>query len=350
MLGYGVVGLAHGATHLGEIAKLEGAETVALCDLDTGRLARVADEHDIPLPARYTEYEAMLKHPGLDVVVIATPTRAHHALAEAAFEAGKHVFLEKPLTLTVAEGEALARRAEVAAEKGVMSQVGYCVRSSALVGTCRDLLANGTVGEPVLLWYNMILDYRPEAGSWHTCRAEKGSKLFDCCCHYFDMMMLLAESRFDRVCAFGGPARRSGPNAADVPQVAHAILDLANGVKVTMNVSEVSPSPRTSFFGIACTRGTLEIDPYYPDGAGSIEVYAENGLYRNTIRFNPKKTSPGHLGFFEQHEVFLAAIREGTPVACTFREALELEYLNEALDRSLAEGRVVTREEVASPA
>ena len=82
------------------------AELAAVCDIDEAKieetLTKLNEDREIPAnPTRYTDYKELLKHPGLNTVIIVTPDQLHREMAEAALAAGMHVLCEKPLALTI---------------------------------------------------------------------------------------------------------------------------------------------------------------------------------------------------------------------------------------------------------
>lgn len=342
-LTYGFVGLNHGRSHLNVVSKLPGAEVGAICDLSSDLLNKYREEYDLAPDACYSSIDAMLENPSLDVLVVATPVHTHKTIALKAVEAGKHLLLEKPLAHTLEDGLAIV---DAATNADTVTQIGYCVRSSALVDKLLAIRDHGQIGNIVLIWFNMIMPNSQDPESWRADRKKSGGKLFDCCCHYFDMMFRLTGSRFSRVCAFGGPAGCAGVNANDLPKVANVIVDMENGVKITLNLSEETPCLGYSHFGIAGTRGKADIDPFFPDGAGSIDLTSDGCLYQEKITISGKMTSTGHLGFAEQHRNFYASICDGKPVICMPADAMEIVYLNTAIDQSLATGKVISRQEL----
>ncbi len=111
------------------------ADIVALCDLDSKRLAagaawvaRFYREHGLPAPdlATYSDYRELLARKDIDAVVISTPDHQHAELALCAVLAGKDVYLQKPFTLTHAEGVVLR---DAALKSGRIFQVGSQQRS-----------------------------------------------------------------------------------------------------------------------------------------------------------------------------------------------------------------------------
>ncbi|MCM8768838.1 MAG: hypothetical protein NC911_04035, partial [Candidatus Omnitrophica bacterium] len=68
--------------------------------------------------------------------------------------------------------------------------------------------------------------------------------------------------------------------------------------------------------------------------------------YREQIRVSGSLASRGHLGFAEQHEAFMEAIIQGKKVPCSFEDAFEVLLMTQAVDRSLATGHTVYRQEM----
>jgi predicted dehydrogenase len=95
----------------------------------------------------YRSYEELLQHPGLQAVIIASPNAAHAGQAIAAAQAGKHVYLEKPMAITL---EDCRRVAEAVQRAGVKLAMGYHRRLNPLAQYARRLIAEGKLGELVL--------------------------------------------------------------------------------------------------------------------------------------------------------------------------------------------------------
>jgi predicted dehydrogenase len=123
------------AAHLEAINKAGNCELHALCDSAADLLAAMAAVHR---PARtFTDYEAMLADPALDAVVIAVADQFHVAAAQEALAAGKHMLVEKPLGVSVAEAQPL--RAQVR-QSGLVLQVGNMRRFDAGIAFARDFV------------------------------------------------------------------------------------------------------------------------------------------------------------------------------------------------------------------
>ncbi|MCC7499170.1 MAG: Gfo/Idh/MocA family oxidoreductase [Bryobacterales bacterium] len=139
-------------------------KVTAVCDAYTGRLARAKDRVQTMggnVPATYDDYRRLLADKSIDVVVIATPEHLHHEMAIAAIQAGKNIYLEKPLAHTIEEGEDLLRAAR--ASKSVI-QVGTQNRSNSLYIKAKEMVNQGMIGDVHYVrafWYRNSLDTSP---------------------------------------------------------------------------------------------------------------------------------------------------------------------------------------------
>lgn len=116
---------------------------VAACDVDAVCLAEAIGKSRLPDVAAYRDFRDLLARDDIDAVTIATPDHWHALIAVAAMRAGKDVYCEKPLTLTIDEGKVLR---DVAAATGRILQVGSHQRSDARFRLACELARNGRIG------------------------------------------------------------------------------------------------------------------------------------------------------------------------------------------------------------
>jgi predicted dehydrogenase len=112
LLRAGIIGLGVGRAHAPGYARKYGAELVALCDSDEGRLHELGSRFEVPHEGRFTDYKRMLAETKLDLVSICLPNFLHAEVTTAALDAGVHVLCEKPMAPTVAEAQAMIAAAE----------------------------------------------------------------------------------------------------------------------------------------------------------------------------------------------------------------------------------------------
>jgi len=119
-----------------------GVKVVAVCDVDKQHLDEAANVFG-PDCAKYSDFRELLARKDIDAVVIGTPDHWHAYIAIAAMKAGKDVYCEKPLTLTIAEGRKIV---EVAKKTGAVFQTGSQQRSDARFRLACELVRNGRIG------------------------------------------------------------------------------------------------------------------------------------------------------------------------------------------------------------
>ncbi|MFN0043921.1 MAG: Gfo/Idh/MocA family protein [Alphaproteobacteria bacterium] len=137
----GVAGLGHWGPNLARNFHLLGALD-AVCD--TREESRAAVLKTLPGVAGHADFSAMLASPTIDAVAIATPAATHGALAARALEAGKHVFVEKPLCLDLVQARALG---EDAARRGLVLMVGHLLLYHPAFNALERLIADGKLGD-----------------------------------------------------------------------------------------------------------------------------------------------------------------------------------------------------------
>ena len=138
-----IVGLGYwGPNLLRNLHELPAADVAALCDLEEDTLD--AMQRRYPAIPTTTRFDDVLRDESIEAVAIATPVSSHFPLARAALEAGKHVFVEKPLAASSAEAERLVAIAE--SRKRVLMP-GHTFLYSPPVDTIRRLIADGDLGE-----------------------------------------------------------------------------------------------------------------------------------------------------------------------------------------------------------
>jgi predicted dehydrogenase len=121
---------------------LEHCEVVSVCDKNTAVLKRASRQY--PAIQMTTDFAEVLSSPQIDAVAIVTPVWTHFALAKAALENGKHVFLEKPLTSTTEQAEELI---ELAERKNLKLMVDHTFLFSGPVQKIRQLVDSGVLGK-----------------------------------------------------------------------------------------------------------------------------------------------------------------------------------------------------------
>ena len=165
----GVVGLGWFGGVLAESARSSGVADVVACYARTeGTRAAFAEKHGARAVG---DLDEMLGDPNVDGVLVATPHSTHADIAVRAADAGKHVFVEKPLTLTVADTE---RVAEAAARAGVVVQVGHNRRRQPANRKIKEMIDGGELGAVLQLdgMHTSPGGHKPDLPEWRKDPAE----------------------------------------------------------------------------------------------------------------------------------------------------------------------------------
>jgi len=142
--GVAIIGIGYwGPGIVRNLAGLDEAEVLHLVDLNVSRAAATA-EMLAPQAQAHDSFELAINDSAVTAVVIATPVRSHHSLAKAALLAGKHVLVEKPLAMTVAECRELE---QLASDGGLVLMVGHIFLFNSAVETIKGYLDRGELGD-----------------------------------------------------------------------------------------------------------------------------------------------------------------------------------------------------------
>ena len=141
----GVVGAGRFAEecHIPGIQAHPRGQVVVLCTRNQQRVSELARRFEVHEVA--TDYREVISRPDIDAITVATPDALHHEVTLAALAAGKHVFCEKPLAMSVVQAREMGEAAERA---GRVAMVAFTFRYTHALGKLRELLRAGAIGEP----------------------------------------------------------------------------------------------------------------------------------------------------------------------------------------------------------
>jgi UDP-2-acetamido-3-amino-2,3-dideoxy-glucuronate N-acetyltransferase len=194
---------------------------------------------------------------GIDAVVIAAPAVDHAWLARRALEAGKPVFVEKPLALELEDAEALA---VLAKDRGLTLMVGHLLQYHPAFVTLKKLLASGEIGE-----LRQITSHRLNPGAIRT----EENALWSMAPHDFSMVLGLAGIEPDQVSAL--PVRVVNPS---IPDQYFVQLRFPGGLTAQVNVSWISPYKEHKLTVLG-TKGALVFEDTAPDRDRKLVIYRD---------------------------------------------------------------------------
>jgi UDP-2-acetamido-3-amino-2,3-dideoxy-glucuronate N-acetyltransferase len=194
----------------------------AICESDAGALTRVSKAY--PQAVASDSFERVLEDPAVDAVVIAASAGRHGSMAKQALAAGKDVFVEKPLALTLVEGREVV---VMATRLSRILMVGHVLQYHPAVRTLNDLIARGELGKVQYLYSNRL-----NIGKF---RREENI-LWSFAPHDLSTILMLVNQMPSTVLASGGTYLQRG-----VPDVTITALDFPDGVKAHVFVSWLHP-------------------------------------------------------------------------------------------------------------
>jgi len=193
---FGVIGAGRiGKIHIENLMhRISGSDVVAISDIFEEELSKVSDQFNIDFST--TDYQEILKQKSVDAVVICSPTDTHAQIIQDAAEAGKHIFCEKPIDLTL---QKIRKTIEVVKKNKVKFQVGFNRRFDPNFKKVHDISRSGKIGQPHILKITSRDSSPPPAEYIRT----SGGMFLDMSIHDFDMARYLIGSEVTEVYAKG---------------------------------------------------------------------------------------------------------------------------------------------------
>jgi predicted dehydrogenase len=372
MVGYKFMGKAHShayhtAPYFFDIS--EPVELVAVCGRDEQAVAAFARKHG--WQSYETDWRALVEREDIDAVDIGTPNNSHHPIAVAAAKAGKHILLEKPMAMSLAEAREMYAEAEKA---GIKHQIGFNYRRVPAIALAKQIIENGDIGD-IVHWravYNQDWIVDPEFPLvWRLDKNIAGTgAVGDLASHIVDLAHFLV-GPIDEVTGMTKtfikerplPAEMTGLSATASSAMGEVTVDdcfafltqFANGATGVFEGTRLATGRlNNNAWEINGTRGSiafnlermnelelfLKDDPVHHSGWRSISV--THGEHPYAGAWWP----PGHsLGWEESHihqvADFLMAIENDTACNPDFSVGVQNQAVLEALAQSAASGQWV---------
>jgi len=318
-----------GATLARHLAfEVDAAGLLAIADADVQRAADLAQI--LGVSDTYGDLDEMLLRDDIEAVVVATPTNSHAEVIEAAAAAGKHIFTEKPLALTIEGCDEAIAAVEASGRK---MHVGFMRRFDAAHAAAKEKIEAGAIGRPVLFKAVGRDSWRPTVE--YARRENSGGLMMDMGIHDFDAARWLMGSEVVRVYSEGDCLLY--PELREAGDIDNAVVTLrfANGAIGDVEIS------RSGLYGydirteVVGTEGSLMI--------GTLQQTPTLLLTRNSVAHD---TYPGFMERFAEAYAaemkdFARAILEDREPAVGGADARAATLIGVAAMRSLDEGRPV---------
>jgi scyllo-inositol 2-dehydrogenase (NAD+) len=335
LVNIGVIGLGRmGRLYAHMLAtQVSGGRLYAVAEV--GEQARSQVMSELGVAYVFADAYELLALPGLDAVAIATPTSTHHDLVIAAAKAGKAIFCEKPLALTLEETQAMV---EAVASAQVPLQVGFMRRFDAAYQKAKTLIDDGQIGYPVT-FKSLSRDPFCPPGNYLD-PAKSGGLILDMAIHDFDLARWLVGSEVERVTAEGTVLVCN--DLASVGDIDNALVNMhfVNGALGNIEAS------RNAFYGY-----DIRTEVLGSEGAVMIGVHQHTpvlllnraGAHYDVMPYLMERFGDAYRA---QLQHFVDCLHKGQSPSVSGAEALAACKIGIAATRSYQTGRPVTLSEL----
>lgn len=311
-----------------------------------------------------TDWRDAITRADIDIVAIATPNHLHAEMAIAALEAGKHVYCEKPLAVTVEDAAAMAAAAALYPGRTL---VGYNYLCNPVLQLAKQLISEGRIGKPLFFRGVNDEDYMADPQTPHSWRCERKKAgpgtLGDLATHLISMSEFLMGEITD-VSGHLFTAHPSRPSPADAAtqlpvendDIVSMVVAYQSGARGELSSSRIAWGRKNRLaFEIHGERGSILFDQ---ERLNELEVYTSGGA-ENTVGFQKILAGPAHepygafikstghqLGFNDLKIIevrnLLIGLESEAPPYPAFEDALRVEQVISSVLRSAGTGQTVT--------
>lgn len=307
MLKAGVLGAGHlGKIHLRLLNQSEKYELVGFFDPIKENAEKVSEEFGYKA---FNSVEELID--AVDVVDIVTPTLSHFDCAKAAIEKGKHIFIEKPITKTVEEAEAII---ELAKNHNVKGQVGHVERFNPAFTAVKD-----AIQQPMFIETHRLAEFNP--------RGTDVPVVLDLMIHDIDVVLSVVNSKVKSVNASGVSV------ISETPDIANARIEFENGCVANLTASRISLKnmrksrffQRDAYIAVDFFEKATEVVKMKeaPENPGDFDMILQNaeGIKKQIYFENP--TIEGNNAILDELETFADAINNNTTPIVSLEQGTE---------------------------
>lgn len=331
IIGMGAIGTVHANAH----TAVGRADIAAVCDVNPAMLEKAGETFGVR--QRFSDYAELLES-DVDAVIVSVGNVLHREVAVAAIEAGKHVFLEKPMAMNATEAADIAAAADRA---DTIVQMGMVWRFKPQVQVVREWVQAGRLGEIYHMRAVMVRRRGiPGLGGWFTTMAlSGGGPMIDLGVHWFDMSMHLSDlwqptlvsaktyakfgprmGDYKYVNMWSGPPKLDG--VFDVEDYSTGFVRFGSRATLSFEIAWAANSEDESFVEILGDVGGVRVDD-----SGRVCFRTEHG--GRVADIEPKCAE--HNGFEAQAGSFVEACRGEHPPLASAAQGLTVMKLIDAI-------------------
>jgi len=304
-------------THLNALRQLEEAEVVAFCDIVEERAEGAAKQFDA---LAFTDHRKMLDEVKMDALFVCLPPFAHTDAEITAAEKGIHIFVEKPVALTMEKAEEISAAISKAS---VISSVGYHWRYAELTQRAMELVE----GREIAALHGYWLGGMPRVEWWRV-KEKSGGQMVEQTTHIFDLARYFAgDAQSVYALGFKGILEKRVENH-NVEDASIALVRFKNGLIGQISSADVVTQGGLTGLHIFCDGLTLQISP-------SVLTIREAG---KVTEMRQK-----HNCYYDEDSIFLEAIKTGntSKILSPYSDAVKTLSLTLGANKSLETGEVV---------
>lgn len=307
MLKIGVLGAGHlGKIHLRLLNQSPKYELVGFYDPDSNNADKVAAEYGY---RKFDSVTALIE--AVDVVDIVTPTLSHYDCAKEAIMAGKHVFLEKPISNTVEEAEEIITLAK---QHNVKGQVGHVERFNPAFIATKNMIQN-----PMFIETHRLAEFNP--------RGTDVPVVLDLMIHDIDVILSVVKSKVKNIHASGVSV------ISDTPDIANARIEFENGCVANLTSSRISLKnmrksrffQKDAYISVDFLDKVCEVVKMKdaPETPGDFDMILQNaeGIKKQIYFENPEVQANNAI--LDELETFADAINNNTDPVVTLQDGTE---------------------------
>lgn len=348
---YGVIGTGMmGVEHIMNLEVIDGAVVTALADPDRESLAagQAAVTGDA---ATFDDHRALLDSGLIDAVVVASPNMTHIDVLLDVIAAGVPVLTEKPLCTTV---EDCRKVVDAATDAAALVWVGLEYRYMPPIARLVGDVAAGEIGRLRMI---SIREHRfpflDKVGNWNRFNRNTGGTLVEKCCHFFDLMNLIAGSRPVRVVASGNQDvnhldERYDGEVPDILDNAYVIVDYDDGVRALLDLCMFAEASKEQGEVVAVGDAgkaeafTPSLEYRLGRRSGGRDGVRVDTVVDDRIRYEGHHHGSSYL----EHLDFLEAVRTGSAPEVSLDDGLLAVAIGVAAHRSIEHGRPIALNDV----
>lgn len=335
---FGLIGFgAWGQHHANAIVQTDGAELVAIAARSDRSVAAAREAY--PDAAVFNDFTAMLERDDLDFVDVVVPSYLHHEIAAAVLRAGKHLLLEKPMGVSVAECDDLIR---IAKENDRLLAVGHEFRLSSLWGRVKELIDEGYVGDPQYALVELSRNpYRQGSDGWRYDIERVGNWILEEPIHFFDLARWYLAPSGDPASVYASANSRQ-PDHPELQDNFSAIVNFEGGAYAVVSQT-LSAFEHHQCVKVTGTKGAL-----WASWSGALDrtrhpTFSLRGFNGDQVEEIPVTKVTGELFELEdQIAMLVETARSGKPLSCSADDGRWSVLMCLAAQQSVDEGRCVS--------